>query len=324
MSARPALDPELADGLEGMPPMVFSEETLTSMRQLGGFGAVDCPDDLVRTDLEVGPGGSVALTLYRPRAAVGALPCMLWMHGGGLIIGNRHINDATLIGWSRDFQAVLATVEYRLAPEAPYPAALDDCLIALEHLAAQAGPLGIDPARLGVGGQSSGGGLAAALTLRARDESGPAIAFQYLEYPMLDDRQQTPSSRRDGLAMWSREANAFGWSCYLGELHGTEHITGYAAPARAADLTGLPPAYLCVGTADGFRDEVLDYATRLTASDVLVELHVYAGAPHAFQLFGDSEVGKCGIRDSDSWLRRQLAPGSGGSSGAAVVQITTG
>jgi acetyl esterase/lipase len=319
----PILDTELAAGLKSLPPMEFSPQTLPVMRELGAFGAVDCPADLERQELLAGPAGDVAVTLYRPAGASEPLPCLLWMHGGGMVIGNRHINDEALLTWCREFSCVCVTVEYRLAPEAPYPAALDDCYTALMHLISHADALGIDGARLGVGGQSAGGGLAAALALRIRDEGEHRLAFQYLEYPMLDDRQITPSSRLDELPMWNREANAFGWRCYLGDLYGTERVPAYAAPARIEDVTGLPPTFVCVGTADGFRDEDIAYAARLNLAGVPTELHVYAGAPHAFQLFADSEVGRCGVRDSESWLRRQLAPGSGGSSGAPIVQWTT-
>jgi acetyl esterase/lipase len=319
---KPILDPELEPGLRDLPPMAFNDETLPVMRELGGFGEVDCPPDLEQQELLAGPDGSVALTLFRPKNVSGPLPAVLWMHGGGMIIGNRHINDAQLIEWTRNLSSIFVTVEYRLAPEHPFPAPLDDCHTGLMHLFENANDLGIDAARIGVGGQSSGGNLATALALRVRDEGVHSLAFQYLEYPMIDDRQVTTSSQLDDLPMWSREANGFGWRSYLGELYGTDRVPAYAAPARAENLAGLPPTFLCIGTADGFRDEVMTYAARLLAADVLTELHVYAGAPHAYQLFPNSEVGGLGLHDSESWLRRQLAPGSSGSSGAPAVQLT--
>jgi acetyl esterase/lipase len=320
---KPILDLELTPGLQALPPMEFSTETLSVMRELGNFGVVECPAEVERHDMVADASGGVALTLYRPAERPSPLPGLLWMHGGGMVIGNRHINDEALIGWCQEFSCICVTVEYRLAPEAPYPAALDDCHAALEYLLSNADSLGLDPDRLGVGGQSSGGGLAAGLALRLRDEGRHRLAFQYLEYPMLDDRQTTPSSQLDELPMWSREANTFGWRSYLGELYGTDRVPAYAAPARAQDLTGLPPTFMSVGTADGFRDENMSYAARLNQADVPTELHVYAGAPHAFQLFPDSEIGRCALRDSESWLRRQLAPGSGGSSGAVAVELKT-
>ncbi|MDX6214446.1 MAG: hypothetical protein QOG99_30, partial [Frankiales bacterium] len=263
----------------------------------------------------------VELTMYRPSDRTADLACLVWIHGGGMVMGDRHLNDAPLIEWCRAFGCACVTVEYRLAPEHPYPAALDDCHTGLLHVLTQAAALGVNPTRVGVGGQSAGGGLAAALALRIRDEGRHELLFQYLEYPMLDDRQATPSSRRDELAMWSRESNAFGWRSYLADLYGTDRVPAYAAPARADDLSGLPPTYACVGTADGFRDEVIDYASRLSLAGVTTELHVYAGAPHAFQMFPNSEVGRCGLLDSESWLRRQLAPGSAGSTSAPAAVL---
>jgi acetyl esterase/lipase len=178
-------------------------------------------------------------------------------------------------------------------------------------------PNGIDPQRIGVGGRSAGGGLAAALALRFRDRGKDRIAFQYLEYPMLDDRQRTLSSRLDGLPLWSRESNAYAWSSYLAGLHGADDLPADAAPARASDLAGLPTTFVNVGTADGFRDEVIDFAARLTRAGVMTELHVYAGAVHGFHLFAGSAVVRCAVLDSESWLRRQLTVPQGG---AAVLR----
>jgi acetyl esterase/lipase len=317
----PFVDAECAQGLQAIPPFEFSAETLPIMRQMAVFGPPELGPDLERHEVLAGPEQQVMLTLYRPSGAVADLPCLFWIHGGGMVMGDRHLNDAALIEWCRDFSCACVTVEYRLAPEHPYPAALDDCHTGLMHVLTEADSLGIDATRVGVGGQSAGGGLAAALALRIRDEGRHELLFQYLEYPMLDDRQATPSSLRDELAMWSRESNAYGWRSYLAELYGTDQVPVYAAPGRADDLSGLPASYVCVGTADGFRDEAIDYARRLTSQGVVTELHVYAGAPHAFQMFSQSEVGRCGVRDSESWLRRQLAPGSAGSSGAPAAML---
>jgi len=170
-----------------------------------------------------------------------------------------------------------------------------------------AADLGVDPARIGVAGVSAGGGLAAALALLARDRGELPVAFQLLDSPMLDDRQRTPSSQCDGLPIWSRESNEFGWRSYLGELYGQEQIAHSAVPARATDLSGLPPAYICVGTVDGFRDEDIEYATRLNQAGVPAELHVYPGAPHGFSLFQDSPISKQAARDAQQWLSRQFS-----------------
>jgi acetyl esterase/lipase len=160
-----------------------------------------------------------------------------------------------------------------------------------------------------VGGVSAGGGLAAALALRCRDRGRP-IAFQLLDCPMLDDRQITLSSRLDRLAVWSRASNSFGWQSYLGDLRGTSHVPADAAPARATELAGLPPAFVSVGSADGFRDEDVDYALRLNQAGVPTELHVYPGAPHGYAMAPDSPVAKQAWRDKTDWLARQIAPPS--------------
>jgi acetyl esterase/lipase len=246
------------------------------------------------------------MTVLRPRDAVGNLPVLFWMHGGGMVIGNRFMDDARLGAWCRLLSCVCVSVEYRLAPEAPYPAPIDDCDQGLRYIVDHAAELRLDPRRIGVGGRSAGGGLAAALALRWRDRIDHRLAFQYLEYPMLDDRMNTPSSKLDGLPLWSRESNAFGWRAYLGDRCGTDHVSPDAAPARAAELAGLPPTFITVGTADCLRDEAIDFAARLCRADVLTELHVYAGAVHGFDMFADCAVVRCAARDSADWLARQF------------------
>ena len=160
------------------------------------------------------------------------------------------------------------SVDYRLAPETPYPGPLEDCYRGLVWTYEHADELGIDPERIGIMGVSAGGGLAAALALLARDRGEVPVAFQLLDSPMLDDRQRTPSSRQDGLAVWSRGSNTFGWKSYLGDLYGRDDVPATAAPARATDLSGLPPAFVSVGAVDGFRDEDIDYALRLNQAGV--------------------------------------------------------
>src|SRR5246127_3685867 len=246
------------------------------------------------------------LTVLRPRDAVGDLPVLYWMHGGGTVIGNRFMVDARLGAWSRSLSCVCVSVEYRLAPAAPYPAAIDDCDQGLRYIVDHAAELRLDPHRIGVGGRSAGGGLAAALALRWRDRADGRLAFQYLEYPMLDDRMNTPSSKLDGLPVWSRESNAFGWHAYLGDHYGTDDVPPDAAPARAVELAGLPPTFITVGTADCLRDEAIDFAARLCRAGVFTELHVYAGAVHGFDMFADCAVVKCAARDSADWLARQF------------------
>ena len=162
------------------------------------------------------------------------------------------------------------------------------------------------PGHIGIAGASAGGGLAAALALLARDRGEVPLRFQLLDCPMLDDRQITPSSRLDGLHIWSRDSNTFGWRSYLGDLYGTADVPPYAAPGRATDLRGLPPAYVCVGAVDGFRDEDIDYAMRLNQAGVPTELHVYPGVPHGVMLFPDAPVAKRYVRGIEEWIGRQL------------------
>ena len=158
-------------------------------------------------------------------------------------------------------------------------------------------------------GVSAGGGLAAALCLLARDRGEIPIAFQLLDQPMLDDRQVTPSSRQDGLAVWSRESNTFGWQAYLGDLYGRDTVPPTAAPARATDLSGLPPTFVSVGAADGFRDEDIDYAMRLNQAGVPTELHVYPGGCHGFNVIAsEAALTKQSRRNLAEWLKKQVLP----------------
>jgi acetyl esterase/lipase len=300
------LDPEIRQAIEDLPDFVFSADTVPGMRQNAVFAPVPAPD-IERVELTTQSGGQVSLSLLRPHNTVGDLPALYWMHGGGMVIGNRHMDDARLNEWCRSLSCACVSVEYRLAPEATYPVPLDDCDAGLSYLFDHADELRIDPGRIGVGGRSAGGALAAALALRWRGGEQHAVAFQYLEYPMLDDRGQTPSSRVDGLPVWSRESNEFGWRSYLGPAYGTDDVPADAAPARAVELAGLPPTFISVGTADCLRDEAIDYAARLCRASVSTELHVYAGAVHGFDMFTDCAVAKCAASDSVDWLARQLS-----------------
>jgi acetyl esterase/lipase len=302
---REALDPEIREAVHDIPEFVFSAETVPMMRQNAVFVPVATPD-IDRTELTTGPDGGVTMTMLRPRDAVGDLPVLYWMHGGGLVFGNRFMDDSRLAEWSRSLTCVCISVEYQLAPEAPYPAPIDDCDEGLRYIFDHAAELRLDKRHIGVGGRSAGGGLAAALALRWRGRGDGHVAFQYLEYPMLDDRMNTPSSQVDGLPLWSRESNAYGWRAYLSDLHGTDQVPPDAVPARAAELAGLPATFITVGTADCLRDESIDYAARLCRAGVSTELHVYAGAVHGFDMFADCAVAKCAAHDSADWLARQF------------------
>jgi acetyl esterase/lipase len=249
----------------------------------------------------------VVVRLQRPRAASARLPCLYFIHGGGYVVGSYTDDDQRLAGLAVALGCVTASVEYRLAPETSYPGPLDDCYAGLHWLHAHAGSLAIAPGPIGLMGASAGGGLAAALALLVRDRGAIPLAFQLLESPMLDDRRLTPSSRLDGLPIWSRESNEFGWRSYLGALNDSDDVPPYAAPARATDLRGLPPAFVIVGAVDGFRDEDVLYALELSRAGVPTELHVLPGAVHGVQkAFPATAVGRLWDRLTVDWLARHL------------------
>jgi acetyl esterase/lipase len=248
----------------------------------------------------------VPVRVFRPAGADGSLPCIYWIHGGGYIFGSALVDDPRLPRWAEELGCVVVSVEYRLAPEHPYPAPLEDCYTGLVWTFRQAAGLGIDPRRVAIAGASAGGGLAAGLALLARDRAEVAPVYQLLIYPMIDDRNVTTSS---WLAppVWSRQANLLGWQAYLGPYSGRDDVPGYAAPARATELSGLPPAFVAVGTLDVFRDEDIDYALRLLGAEVPTELHVYPGAPHGFEAMAPTAaVARRCHRDIDNALRSAL------------------
>jgi acetyl esterase/lipase len=300
------LDAELLPLLGAAPAFSFSPELLPSIREAGLGTPVELSDDVERTDHVVSTDPYVVVRVHRPKGVSGTLPCVYSIHGGGYILGTYDIDDARFDRLCTMSPCVGVSVEYRLAPETPYPGPLEDCYAGLRWTYDRSAELGIDPDRIGIAGISAGGGLAAALALLTRDRAEIPLAFQLLECPMIDDRQTTSSSRLDELPIWSRESNEFGWRSYLGDLYGTDDIPIYAAPARATDLSGLPPALVIVGGADGFRDEDIDYAMRLNQCSVPTELHVLPGAPHGVQMFPDSAIAKRWNQIVTEWLGVQL------------------
>lgn len=304
------VDPEIAPLLDAMVGFRVSADTLPTFRESTPVGDTVSTDDVERAEHVVDEARGIVVRVHRPRGAAGPHPCAYSIHGGGYVLGNRDMDDAKLARWARRLGCVGVSVEHRLAPEAPYPEPLEDCYAGLRWVDEHADELGVDRSRIGVAGTSAGAGLAAALALVTRERAEMPLRFQLLECPMIDDRQQTASSRLDGLPIWDRHSNEFGWRSYLGDLYGTDAVPALAAPARASDLSGLPPAFVAVGTIDGFRDEDVDYAMRLNRAGVPTELHVYPGAPHGFQIFEQLAVTKRAARDADEWLERQLAPSS--------------
>ncbi len=306
----PLLDPELVPILGGfeMPPI--DAEGIALIRD-SGFPPLDVSDTVVRTE-HVVPGESpVPVRVHRPAGAEGALPAIVSIHGGGYVIGSYDMDDSLHDQWCQRLGTVGISVQYRLAPETPYPGPVEDCYAALRWTFEHADELGVDPARVGIYGISAGGGLAAGLALLARDRGEFSVAFQFLDCPMLNDRQDTPSIRAAGLFVWDATSNQFGWRSYLGALYGSDDLPPYAAAARAVDLAGLPPACVIVGSIDGFRDEDVDYAQRLNQAGVPCELHVIAGLPHAYQMAVDAQAVRLANRCRDDWLARQLKSRAG-------------
>jgi acetyl esterase/lipase len=261
-----------------------------------------------------GPAGSpgIEVTIVRPRGSGehdAPRPGVLGIHGGGYVLGTRFFGTGELIDLAERFGTVGVAVEYRLAPEHPAPAAAEDCFAALVWMSQNADRLGIDPARIVVSGASAGGGLTAAVSLIARDRGGPAIAGQLVGCPMIDDRNTTVSAwQYDGIGAWDRNNNDTGWDAALGADRGTDRVHPHQAPARASDLSGLPPAFLEVGSAEIFRDETIDYASRIWAAGGEAELHVWAGAYHGFSGFSpDAVVSRAAVDARDSWWRRVLS-----------------
>jgi acetyl esterase/lipase len=258
-----------------------------------------------------GPEGApdITMTIYRRSDHQPGRPLLYFIHGGGMIVGNRFTGINGALDWVDKLDLVLATVEYRLAPEAPHPAPVEDCYAGLVWCAAQAASLGADPDRLVLVGGSAGGGLAAATAILARDRSKPSLTAQLLMCPMLDDRNDTVSSRQyDGIGIWDRQSNELGWTALLGESRGRSDVAPCAAPARLADFGGLPPAFIDVGSAEVFRDEAVAYASGLWAAGVQAELHVWAGGFHGFAgISHDASLSVQARAAQLHWLRRTLA-----------------
>ena len=300
------LDPELRPVLDAFELPAVDAAGVAAMRS-ASFASPDLSDAVVRTEHEVPGDPPVPVRVHRAKDAQGLLPAIVTIHGGGYVIGSYDMDSPLLDRWCPGLGVVGVSVEYRLAPETPYPGPLDDCYAALRWTYDNAAELGIDKDRIGVYGLSAGGGLAAALALLARDRGEVPLAFVLLDCPMLDDRQQTPSIQSEGLYVWGQASNEFGWRSYLGDLYGSDEVPAYAAAAREPDLAGLPPTCVIVGSIDGFRDEDIDYAQRLNQAGVPCELHVIAGLPHGYLLVPGAAAVQLAMHCMDDWLARQLA-----------------
>jgi len=310
VDVRELLDPELQPILGAFELPDFDAASVADMRS-SAFPPQALSDAVVRTDHEVpsrvAGDPPVPVRVHRPAGVTGPLPAILTIHGGGYVIGSYAMDDPLLDRWCPALGVVGVSVEYRLAPDTPYPGPLEDCYSALGWAHEHAAELGIDPSCFGISGISAGGGLTAGLALLARDRGELPVAFQLLDCPMLDDRQTTSSLAAGGLYVWSAASNDFGWRSYLGARFGSDDVPPYAAAGRATDLSGLPPACVVVGSIDGFRDEDVAYAQRLNEAGVLCELHVIAGLPHAYQMVPDAAGVRLAEHCKEDWLARQLA-----------------
>jgi acetyl esterase/lipase len=259
--------------------------------------AVELPDDMLSEDLTV-PGVDdahpVQVRVYWPKSLEPGRPALYWMNGGGFVGGTLEQDEASSLAFARELGITVVAVRYRIAPADPWPAALDDAYAGLRWLFGVAWERGIDATKIAIGGSSAGGGLAATLAIYAHDRGEVAPAFQLLRYPMLDDRTVL-KKRRDqpNARVWQPRDNRYGWTSYLGVAPGSPGVSPYAAAARREDLSGLPPAWLGVGTLDVFCDEGIEYSKRLNDAGVACELEVVPGAFHGFDvLFADTTVGR--------------------------------
>jgi acetyl esterase/lipase len=315
------VDPELRAGLQryllatGPEGLNTGDDIVERRRRLDALvraaGPRAQPDVTVQDEVVAGADGrSVAVRVYRPAGREAPLPALLYLHAGGTVMGAPWHEDVPASRITSAVGCVTLSVDYRLAPEHPYPAALDDCEAVLRAVVDEPGTFAVDPARVALYGRSAGGGIAAGLALRLRDQdASPRLALQLLVFPMLDDRNETAASHEiTDLRVWDRSANVQAWSWYLAQAD-RDAVPAEAAANRARDLAGLPPTYLETGELDLFRDEDLDFATRLLRAGVPTELHVYRGAYHGFdEIAPAADVSRRAMAARIGALQRALGP----------------
>ncbi len=308
-----AYDPDLAPWAPAFSQLSFADipaarageaELLTVLPPYQGPVPLEV-DELMVPGREGAP--DVRVRRYRPAGQDGPLPALVYLHGGGFVVGSLDLYDADARRIAAEVGAVVFSVDYRLAPEHPFPAGLEDCYATLVWVAENAGELGVDPDRIGVGGESAGGGLSAGVALLARDRGGPRLCLQFLGIPELDDRLETESMRTIEAPITTIANGEISWDSYLGTgVRGTDQVSPYAAPARATDLAGLPPALVTAYEFDALRDEGIAYAQRLMSAGVSTELHVYPGAFHACTWIADAGICRKILDDLVDALRRRL------------------
>ena len=318
MTSLPPYDPELAPWAPIFAQLSFADIPAARAGEadlLAALPPYDPPVPLEVDELAIpGPEDApeVRVRRYRPALRDAALPALVYFHGGGFVVGSLDLYDTDCRRIAAEVEAVVVSVDYRLAPEHAFPAGLEDCYAALVWVAGHADELGVDPDRIAVGGESAGGGLAAAVALLARDRGGPALCLQLLSIPELDDRMDSDSMRTLGaqaIPVTTVANGEISWVSYLGaDVRGTDEVSPYAAPARATDLTRLPPALVTAYELDALRDEDIAYAQRLMSSGVPTELHVYPGAYHGFSQAAGARISQAYRRDYLQALARALLP----------------
>ncbi|MCK9541508.1 MAG: alpha/beta hydrolase [Novosphingobium sp.] len=308
MTSRPLIDPEVAPLINLLPPLELNDASIGPIREMLGAPNPDLPPPPFEPQRRYAPGldggPDVPVLVFDPphRAGSGAI---LHIHGGGMVMGTAAISNLSNAALALALGVPIVSVDYRLAPENPFPAPQMDCLAAYDWLVANARELGADPARIVLSGESAGGGLAAALALMIRDTGRQAPAGQILTYPMLDHRtggEGHPGLANTGEFIWTREANRYGWAALRGGYAADDERAGWFSPALATDLSGLPPVWIAVGALDLFLAEDLAYAQRLVEAGVPVEAHVYPGCIHGFNIMPGARMTAAYDRDLKSAL----------------------
>lgn len=318
MTTRNLVDPELVAALDLFPALTLTAESLPQIRagikEMNTQEAAGLPDfSAISVSEHLVPGAlgmpDVRVLLYLPANVEAPLPALLWIHGGGYVLGSADQDDLQVKSVVSAVGCAAVSVDYRLAPETPHPGPVEDCYAALRWLYTHAGELGVDETRIAIGGASAGGGLAAGLGLLTRDRGEVPLAFQLLIYPMLDDRTVTAAEPHPytGEYIWTAEANRFGWTALLGQKPGGPGVSPYAAAARAEHLEGLPPTFISVGSLDLFLEENIEYGRRLMREGVPTEFHVYPGAFHGFNMAAEASVSQAFMRDYLYALKRALS-----------------
>ena len=284
------IHPELQQVAKKTPSITFSKMNIGLFRLLMSLMPTPkTPEDILVENIFItgkDDRTKIRLRIYKPKSIAAPTPLLLWLHGGGYVIGKPEMDDPGCAQFVRELGITIVSVDYRYAPKYPFPAGLEDSYSALKWVESRSQQLGIDAKRIALGGASAGGGLAAALVQLAHDRQEVKPVFQLLVYPMLDDRTVLRADIDDSNSpAWSQKSNRFGWESYLGEKCGAEDVPAYSVPARREDLSGLPQAWIGVGTLDVFHDEDVAYAQRLKECGIECELYIVPGAFHGFDIF---------------------------------------